>query len=217
MFGVIPLFVLVKSFVEFSKGIGNSFSRCDAFSFVALLFFAVLIPGTFRTPLNSSRILTMSCCLFILFFSLMYFFYAFAQVLQSLFSSLGKLLLSSLSFAAADVVTCASLVSFLNSHGGGLCSPPKGHTSRPRNVVVDELGDTGSETYDLCPARSYIDRSIFCMGLPWTPRLGIQPRGFDPDPPCAPLLRRNSSGVGSEEPRAPERACEKYRDFRHVW
>ena len=33
------------------------------------LFFAVLITGIFRTPLNSSRILSMSCCLFILFFS----------------------------------------------------------------------------------------------------------------------------------------------------
>ena len=33
------------------------------------LFFAVLILGIFRTPLNSSRILSMSCCLFILFFS----------------------------------------------------------------------------------------------------------------------------------------------------
>ena len=32
------LFVLVESFVEFSEGIGNPFSRCDAFSFVDLYF-----------------------------------------------------------------------------------------------------------------------------------------------------------------------------------
>ena len=38
MFGVISFFVLVESFVEFSKSIGNSFSRCDAFTFFVLYF-----------------------------------------------------------------------------------------------------------------------------------------------------------------------------------
>ena len=38
MFEVISLVVLVKSFVEFSEDVGNSFSRCDAFSFVVLYF-----------------------------------------------------------------------------------------------------------------------------------------------------------------------------------
>ena len=51
------------------------------------LFFAVLILGIFRTPLNSSRILSMSCCLFILFFSLIHFL-RFCS-LQSLFFFFG--------------------------------------------------------------------------------------------------------------------------------
>ena len=48
------LVVLVKSIVEFTKDVGNSFSRCDAFSFVVLyfvmstFFFADLIPGYFE-------------------------------------------------------------------------------------------------------------------------------------------------------------------------
>ena len=41
-----------------------------------------------------------------------------------------------------------------------------------------------------------------CSGSPWTPRSGIQLGGFDPDPPWAPLLRKGSSEVGSEEPRS---------------
>ena len=41
------------------------------------------------------------------------------------------------------------------------------------------------------------------QGTPWTPRLGIQLGGFDPDPPCAPPPRRGPSGVGPEEPRTP--------------
>ena len=45
-------------------------SPLSFFIFVmSTLFFDVLIPGIFRTPLNSSRILWMSCCLFILCFS----------------------------------------------------------------------------------------------------------------------------------------------------
>ena len=38
MFRVVFLVVLVKSFVEFSRDVGNSFSRCDAFSFVVFYF-----------------------------------------------------------------------------------------------------------------------------------------------------------------------------------
>ena len=74
MFRVVFLVVLVKSSVELTKDVGNSF-RSDAFPSVVFLnfvmstfFFADLIHGIFRTPLKSSRILWMSCCLFNLFF-----------------------------------------------------------------------------------------------------------------------------------------------------
>ena len=75
MFGVISFTVLVESFVEFSKSIGDSFSVGDALTFFVLyfcdensLFFAVLILRISWIPLNASTILSMSCCLFILFF-----------------------------------------------------------------------------------------------------------------------------------------------------
>ena len=55
---------------------------------MSTLFFADLIPGIFRTPLKSSRILWMSCCLFILFLSLIHF-YALAHFFQSLFLFFG--------------------------------------------------------------------------------------------------------------------------------
>ena len=132
MFGVISFFVLVESFVEFSKSIGNSFSRCDAFIFFLIfvmrtLFLAVVIPGTFRTPLNSSRILSMSCCPFFFFSDA--FFKLLLRSFSRCFSSLDMVRLSSMSlrisaslsrhssffFAAADVVTCASLLSFSNT------------------------------------------------------------------------------------------------------
>ena len=85
-------------------------------------------PWIFRTTLNSSKIFWMYCCLFILFFSDA-FFMRLLRSFNRCFSSLGVLLLSSmklkisaslsrnssLSFAAADVVPCASLLSFLNS------------------------------------------------------------------------------------------------------
>ena len=67
------ILLAVFFFVEFSKDIGNPFSRRDDFSFsffilvMSTLFFADLIPGMFLTPLKSSSILWMSCCLFILF------------------------------------------------------------------------------------------------------------------------------------------------------
>ena len=118
--------------MEFTKDIGNSFPRCDAFPFVVFifvmstLFFADLIPGIFRTPLKSSRILWMSCCHFILFFPLIHFFMHLLTSASRCFSSLCVLLLSSMSrrisaslsdkssltFAAADVITRASLLSF---------------------------------------------------------------------------------------------------------
>ena len=48
------------------------------------LFFADLIPGIFFTPVKSSSVLWMSCCLFILF-CVWYIFYAFAYFFQALF------------------------------------------------------------------------------------------------------------------------------------
>ena len=135
MFWFIFLCVFVKSFVEFTKDIGNSFPRCDAipFSFfifvMSTLFFADLIPVIFRTTLNSSRILWMSCCLCILFFFSDTFFKHLLTFFSRCFSSLDVLLLSSMSlrisaslidkssrtFAAADAITRASLLSFLIS------------------------------------------------------------------------------------------------------
>ena len=91
MLEVISLVVLGKSFVEFSEDIGNSFSRCDAFSFFILYFcdeYFLLRCFDPRVISNSSRILWMSFCLFILFFSGA-FFYALAQILQSLFLFFG--------------------------------------------------------------------------------------------------------------------------------
>ena len=38
MFGVVFFTVFIESFVEFSKGIGDSFSRGDAFTFFVLYF-----------------------------------------------------------------------------------------------------------------------------------------------------------------------------------
>ena len=55
---------------------------------MSTLFFADLIPGMFFTPLKSSSILWMSCCLFILFLSLIHF-YAFAHFFQALFLFFG--------------------------------------------------------------------------------------------------------------------------------
>ena len=89
---------------------------------MSTLFFADLIKRIFRTPLKSSRILWMSCCLFILFFSLILFFHLLTSF-NRCFSSLSVLLLSSMSFrisaslinksslnfAAADAITRASL------------------------------------------------------------------------------------------------------------
>ena len=64
---------------------------------MSTLFFADLIPGMSFTPLNSSSILWMSCCLFNLFFVSDTFF---KHLLTSFscFSSLGVFLLSSIVF-----------------------------------------------------------------------------------------------------------------------
>ena len=95
-------------------------SPLSFFIFVmSTLFFADLIPGIFRTPLKSSRILWMSCCLFTLFFSDTFFTHLLTSFSRC-FSSLGVLLLSSMSlrisaslidkssltFAAADAICC---------------------------------------------------------------------------------------------------------------
>ena len=91
---LVSCFVLVKSFVEFSKGIGNSFLRCDAFSFVVLYFcdeYSLLcgfdpwdISDTFELFKDSFNVLLSLHS----FFSDV-LFYAFAQVLQSLFLFFG--------------------------------------------------------------------------------------------------------------------------------
>ena len=69
MFGVISFTVLERSFVEFSKSIGNSSSRRDDFTFLILY----LGDELFFARLKSSSILWMSCCLFTLFLSLIHF------------------------------------------------------------------------------------------------------------------------------------------------
>ena len=87
---VVFLVVLIKSFLELTKDVSNCFSRCDAFPFIVFSFLRWVLSSLtviFRTPLNSSRTLWMSCCLLILYFSLMHFVNAFAQILQSLFFS----------------------------------------------------------------------------------------------------------------------------------
>ena len=82
-------------FVEFSKDLGNSFSRCDAFPlsfFIFVMrafFFADLVSGMFLTPSKSSSILWMSCCRFNIFFVSDTFFDAFAHFFQSLFLFFG--------------------------------------------------------------------------------------------------------------------------------
>ena len=112
MFGVISFTVLVESFVEFSKSIGNSFSRCDAFSFLVLYFcdeYSLLccfdsrnISDTFELFKDSFNVsLSLHS-----FFSLMHFFYAFAQVLQSLFS----LLWACFSLSSMSLRISASLI-----------------------------------------------------------------------------------------------------------
>ena len=77
---------------------------------MSTLFFADLIPGIFRTPLKSSRILWMSCCLFILFFSDTFFMHLLTSFSRC-FSSLGVLLLSSMSLRIS-----ASLIDKSSTH-----------------------------------------------------------------------------------------------------
>ena len=98
-----PIHVL-NHLAHCSKDICNSFSRCDAFSFLVFfifvmstLFFADLIPGIFVIPLKSSWILWMSICLFILFLSLMHLFMHSLTSFSLCFSPLGVFLLSSMS------------------------------------------------------------------------------------------------------------------------
>ena len=105
----------------------DSFSISGAFTFFVLyfvmrtLFFAVLIPGIFRTPLNSFKYSLNVMMSFQSFFSLIHFF--LLSSFNRCLSSLGIFLLSSMSlrisaslsthssffFAAAYVVSCISL------------------------------------------------------------------------------------------------------------
>ena len=136
MFKVIFLVVLVKFFVEFSKDVGNSFSRCDAFTIVVFY----LCVGYFLLCWFDSRVISYTFeltlqgffgCLVVssFFFFSDTLFEAFTQIFNSLFlfvgcasplldesqesaSLFGK---SSVTVAAADAITRASLLSFLNS------------------------------------------------------------------------------------------------------
>ena len=113
MFGVVFSTVFIKSFVEFSKGIGDSFSRGDAFTFFVLYFCdedSLLccfdsrdISDTFELFKDSFNVLLS----FHSFFSLIHFFIFLLRSFNRCLSSLG--------IAAADVVSCISLLSFCNT------------------------------------------------------------------------------------------------------
>ena len=135
MFGVVFFTVFIECFVEFSKGIGDSFSRGDAFTFFVLYFCDVNshlccfdsrdTSDTFELFKDSFNVLLS----FHSFFSLTHFFKFLLRSFNRCLSSLGMFLLSSMSlrisaslsthssffFAAADVVSCISLLSFLNT------------------------------------------------------------------------------------------------------
>ena len=123
MFGVVFSTVFIESLVELSKGIVDSFSRSDAFTFFVLYFRD--ISDTFEFFKYSFNVI-MSFHSF--FFSDTFFFFLLSS-LNRFLSSLGIFLLSSMSlristslsthssffFAAADVVSCISVLSFLNT------------------------------------------------------------------------------------------------------
>ena len=95
---IIILIVVVQLAVEFSKDFGNSFSWCTRprrlFLFsnlvMSILLFADFMPGIFLIPSNSSSILWICSCLFVLLLSLMHFLNLFAQIFQSLFLTFGS-------------------------------------------------------------------------------------------------------------------------------
>ena len=133
MFGVISVFVLVEFFVEFSKNIGNSFSRCDAFSFFVLYFCDECSLLCCFDPRGISDTFELFKDSFNVLLSLHSFFsdafFAFAQVLQSLFIFFGHaspLLDESqdfsifikaffILFCCCRRAPCASLLSFSNT------------------------------------------------------------------------------------------------------
>ena len=126
MFGVVFFTVFVESFVEFSKGIGNSFSRGDAFTFFILYFCdenSLICCCDSRNISDTSELFKDSFNVllsFQSFFSLIHFLKFLLRSFSRCFSSLGMLLLSSTSLrisaylsrhssfflAAADVVSC---------------------------------------------------------------------------------------------------------------
>ena len=88
---------------------------------MSTLFFAVLILGIFRTPLNSSRILSMSCCLFILFLFSDTFFMFLLRSFRRCCSSLGMLLLSSMSLRISASQSRQFFILFCCCKRGHLC------------------------------------------------------------------------------------------------
>ena len=75
-------------------------------------FIADLIPGMLLTPLMSSRILWINCCLFTLFLSLTHFLMHLLNSFSRCFPSLGVLLLSSMSLRISASFLEISSVSF---------------------------------------------------------------------------------------------------------
>ena len=73
-----------------------------------------------------------------------------------------------------------------------------GGSERVRELGEDranEVAETASVVYDTAEC-SNVDRSIFCTGSTWSPQLGIQLGGLDPDPPCAPAPTKGLFGCG---------------------
>ena len=134
MFWVVFFTVFVESFVEFSKGIGNSFSRGDAFTFFVLYFCdedSLLCCFDSRNISDTFELFKDSFIVLLSFHSFFSdtFFKFLLRSFSRCFSSLGMLLLSSISLrisaslsrhssffsAAAGVVSCISLLSFSNT------------------------------------------------------------------------------------------------------
>ena len=78
----------------------------------------------------------------------------------------------------------------------GAVFAPEGHSSRSRIEVVDDHDDAAFVINDSCPARMYVDRSIFCTAHPGPHDWGSSREGLTQTTPCALLLRRGSLGDG---------------------
>ena len=128
LFSFFLFIVIVIFFVEFTKDIGNSLPRRDDLSFFILYLgdeHSSLCRGMFFTPLKSSSIRWMSCCLFIFFVPETFFVFAhFFQTLFLFFGCVSSLLdgllistssfdISSVSFAAAVSSASSSVFSLL--------------------------------------------------------------------------------------------------------